>query len=166
MTGFVAAVDRISLALAAIAAVMTALAVTIVTWMILWRALGNSTFWEIEASVFLMVAAIFLASPYALRTKGHVSVDALEMILPEGARRGLAVFVQLFVMVVAAYLAWEGLKMTLEAIHTGERTNSLWAPPKWPLYAAMPVGLALTILQGSAEIMRLVRGDQPQRGTP
>jgi len=138
-----------------VAAVFVAMAVLIVTWMIFWRSFGNSAYGEIEASVFLSIAAIFLASPYALRTRGHVSVDLLEALLPERATRPLRMFAMAIVAIVSAYLVWEGAKMALMAMHEGERTPSLWAPLKWPIYAAMPIGMGLTCLQAIVEIARL-----------
>lgn len=155
MQSFIRFTDRLALICAVVAAAFVAMAVLIVTWMILWRALGNSAFWEIEASVFLSIAAIFLASPYALRTRGHVSVDLLEAILPDRATRPLRMFAMAIVAVVSAYLVWEGGKMALLALHEGERTPSLWAPLKWPIFAAMPLGMGLTCLQAIVEIARL-----------
>ncbi len=155
MQNFIRAVDRLALVCAIAAAIMVAASVLIVTWMIIWRGAGNSAFWEIEASVFLSIAAIFLASPYTLRTRGHVSVDLLEAILPDWASRPLRIFALLTVAVVAAYLVWEGGKMTIHALHEGERTPSLWSPLKWPIFAAMPIGMALTALQAIVEIARM-----------
>ncbi|BBK33614.1 TRAP-type mannitol/chloroaromatic compound transport system permease small subunit [Stella humosa] len=155
MQSFIRILDRVALICAVAAAILVALAVVIITWMIFWRAAGNSAFWEIEASVFLSIAAIFLASPYTLRTKGHVSVDLLEAILPDAFTRPLRVFAMLMVAAVSAYLVWEGGKMALMALHEGERTPSMWAPLKWPIYAAMPIGMALTCLQAIAEIARM-----------
>lgn len=155
MQSFIRFVDRLALVCAVIAAVLVALAVLIVTWMIAWRGMGNSAYWEIEASVFLSIASIFLASPYTLRTKGHVSVDLLEAILPDAFTRPLRVVAMLIVAAVSAYLVWEGGKMAFMAMHEGERTPSLWAPLKWPIYAAMPIGMGLTCLQAIVEIIRM-----------
>jgi TRAP-type C4-dicarboxylate transport system permease small subunit len=38
---------------------------------------------------------------------------------------------------------------------TGETSESLWRPVRWPLYLTMPVGLALTALQYLAELWRI-----------
>jgi len=47
-----------------------------------------------------------------------------------------------------------GAEMTLHAFARGERTESTWAPLKWPLFLAMPVGLGLTALQYVADLLR------------
>ena len=76
MVAFVRWVDRLSIACAALAAVMLALAAIVITWSVIYRFFGASTYWEIEFSVYMMVAALFLASPYTLATNGHVGVFA------------------------------------------------------------------------------------------
>jgi TRAP-type C4-dicarboxylate transport system permease small subunit len=162
LPAFVRAVFRLSTACAAIAAVMLLAAALVITWSVVYRALGNSTWWEIEFSVYMMVASLFLASPYCLATHGHVGVDLLSHYLPRRFNRPLAIAVGLIGLAVCVYLAWAGAELTLHAYVRGERTESTWAPPKWPLYLAMPVGLGLTALQYVADLLRetLATGDR------
>ena len=159
MRSFVRAVDALSVALAVVASVLLTIAVLVVTYMVVIRALGWSSYWEIEFSVYLMVAAVFLGCPYCLATNGHVGVDLLTHFLPKGAARASSVIAALVGMAACLYLAWIGLGLTLEAIHSGERSQSLWRPLKWPLYATMPVGLGLTVLQYVAELIRMTALD-------
>lgn len=151
---FVRFMDRVSILCAIFASVLLACAVVVITWMVIYRAMGNSTYWEIEFSVFAMVGAIFLASPYTLKTNGHVSVDLLPHYLSPRAAKILGRTTALVGLAVCAYLAWAGGAQTLHAWSIGETTESAWAPPKWPLYASMPIGLGLTALQYVAELMR------------
>jgi TRAP-type C4-dicarboxylate transport system permease small subunit len=154
LPAFVRAVFRLSTACAAVAAVMLLAAALVITWSVIYRALGASTYWEIEFSVYMMVAALFLASPYCLATRGHVGVDLLTHYLPRAAARPLAIIVGLIGLGVCVYLAWVGLDLTREAYERGHRTESAWAPMKWPLYATMPIGLGLTALQYVADLLR------------
>lgn len=152
--GFVRAVDVVAVACAVAAAVLLFAAVLIVTWMVVYRAAGHSTFWELESAVYLMVAAVFLGSPYCLKSGGHVAVDLLGHYLPDRLLRPVNLAVKVIGLAVCAYLAWAGWELTLRAFHEGERTGSMWNPPKWPLFLAMPVGLGLTALQYVAELLR------------
>ena len=154
MQGFVRTMDRIAIATAVVASVLLAAAALLITWMVFWRAMGNSTWWEIELSVFMMVMGLFLASPYTLKTNGHVGVDLLAHYLPPAKARRLRVAVAWVGLAVCLYLAWATAGFTLEAFERGDRTESTWAPLKWPLYLAMPVGFVLTALQYLAEIYR------------
>jgi TRAP-type C4-dicarboxylate transport system permease small subunit len=84
------------------------LAVLVVTCMVINRSLGASASWEIEFAICLLVAAIFLASPYTLKTRGHVNVDLLDVVLPPRWRRAVALAVALVGGAVCLFLAWHG----------------------------------------------------------
>ena len=151
---FVRAVYRLSVACAALAALMLLIAALVITWSIVYRAMGNSTYWEVEFSVYMMVGSLFLASPYCLATDGHVGVDLLSHYLPPRFKHTTAIIVALLGLAVCVYLTVAGAQMTLHALAIGEHTESSWAPAKWPLYLAMPVGLGLTALQYLANLLR------------
>ncbi len=154
MRAFVRLMDRLAIACAVLASLLLAASVAVITWMVIYRAMGNSTYWEIEFAVFMMVAALFLGSPYCLKTNGHVGVDLLAHYLPTGPRRILGVVIAVVGCLVCAYLAFAGGELTIESFAKGERTESTWAPYKWPLFLTMPVGMALTALQYVAELVR------------
>ena len=159
MVRFVALMDRVSIACAVAAAVMLAAAALVITWNVIYRALGASTYWEIEFSVYMMVAALFLASPYTLMTNGHVAVDLLAHYLPARAARTVTTLATVVGLGVCVYLMIAGGLLTIESFQKGERTESTWAPLKWPLFLMMPVGLGLTALQYVAELWRPERGE-------
>jgi TRAP-type C4-dicarboxylate transport system permease small subunit len=158
LPAFVRAVFRLSTACAAIAAVMLLIAALVITWSVFYRAMGASTYWEIEFSVYMMVASLFLASPYCLATRGHVGVDLLSHYLPRRFSRPVQIGVGIVGLAVCVYLAWAGAELTLHAYARGERTESSWAALKWPLFLTMPVGLGLTALQYVAELVREMIG--------
>ena len=151
---FVRAVDRLSVACAVFAAVCLAAAMLIVVWMVLWRATGHSTYWEIELATYLIVGCVLIGSPYCLKTRGHIGVDLVSHLLKPGARKVLARVLAVLGLLVCLYLAWKGLDLTLEAWHKNERSGSSWNPPRWPFFSLMPIGLALTALQYVAEMLR------------
>ena len=151
---FVSRVDALSTACAVIAAACLAAAMLIVVWMVIWRATGHSTYWEIELATYLIVASVLVGSPYCLKTKGHIGVDLLSHLLSPGKQRILARTLALLGLMVCLYLAWVGLGLTLEALHKGERSGSSWNVLRWPFFALMPIGLGLTAVQYVAEMLR------------
>jgi TRAP-type C4-dicarboxylate transport system permease small subunit len=151
---FVRFVDRLSDVCAVVASAMLAGAMLIVVWMVGYRALGNSTYWEIELATYLIVAAVLVGSPYCLKTRGHIGVDLISEWLPPRGRRILARFLAVLGFAVCLYLTWIGLALTVEAWHSKEHSGSTWNPLRWPFFAMMPLGLGLTALQYVADFFR------------
>jgi TRAP-type C4-dicarboxylate transport system permease small subunit len=151
---FVRFVDRLSDACAVAAAAMLVAATLIVCYMVVYRWLGNSTWWEIELATYLIVGAVLVGSPYCLKTRGHIGVDLVSEWLPPRGKRALSRILAVLGFAVCAYLAWEGLQLTLEAWHKNEHSGSMWNPPRWPFFALMPIGLGLTALQYVADFLR------------
>jgi TRAP-type C4-dicarboxylate transport system permease small subunit len=151
---FVRFVDRLSDACAVLASLMLVAATLIVCWMVLYRSLGNSTWWEIELATYLIVAAVLVGSPYCLKSRGHIGVDLVSEWLPPRGKRALARVLAVLGFAVCIYLAWEGLQLTVEAFHKNEGSGSTWNPPRWPFFAMMPIGLGLTALQYVADFLR------------
>ena len=151
---FVRAVDALSTGLAVAAAACLAAAMLIVVYMVVWRATGHSTYWEIELATYLIVATVLIGSPYCLMTRGHIGVDLLSHYLPPRHRVALERVLAILGIAVCLYLTWMGLELTVEAFHKNETSGSAWDPPRWPFFALMPVGLGLTALQYVAEILR------------
>lgn len=152
---YIDAVTRLSTALAVVAAAMLVVGMMTIVYMIVNRSLGNASYWEIEFSIYLVVAAVFLGSPYCLATHGHVSVDLLIAFLPPRAARIAGFLAAVIGLLACAYLAWIGWELTWDSLVSGERSESLWRPLKWPLYGTMPLGLGITVLQYVAELLRL-----------
>jgi TRAP-type C4-dicarboxylate transport system permease small subunit len=158
---FVRAVDAGSTALAVAAAACLAAAMLIVVYMVMWRATGHSTYWEIELATYLIVASVLVGSPYCLKTRGHIGVDLLSHLLSPAKRLVLERVLAVLGFCVCVYLAWEGLDLTVHAMRSGETSGTSWDPPRWPFFALMPIGLGLTALQYVAEVLRAKPLAQP-----
>jgi TRAP-type C4-dicarboxylate transport system permease small subunit len=151
-------VDGLSNVMAGLAAACLLLAILAISWMVLWRALGGVNSWELETSIYLAVAAVFLGSPYTLKTRGHIGMELLDAALPEEARRRLAVVGSLLGLAICLYLAYVGLELTVRAFVSGDRALGVWTPYLWPKYATMPLGMAVTALQYVVMLDRLRSG--------
>ena len=151
---FVRAVDAFSTALAVVAAACLAAAMLIVVYMVIWRATGHSTYWEIELATYLIVACVLIGSPYCLKTRGHIGVDLVSHLLSPPRALLLERVLAVLGFAVCVYLAWKGLELTLHAFQKNETSGSSWDPPRWPFFALMPFGLGLTAVQYLAEMLR------------
>jgi len=163
--GFVRAVGAISLFCGWIAAALTVIALFVTCQMIFVRyALGRSTIWQTEAVIYLMIAATMLGLPYVQRLRGHVNVDLVPMMLGPGARRGLAWAVLLATIAVAALLSWYSFDVWHQAWARNWKSSTVWAPPLWIPYLALPVGFGLFLLQLVADMIALATRAQPPFG--
>jgi len=144
-------VRRAGTALAICAAGLLLVATVAISLMVAKRTMGLQSTWELTLAIELMVAAIFLGSPYTLATGGYVSMDLLSGVLAVRACRYWQMFLRLAGMGICLYVAWEGLRLTLDAWHSAERAIGLWQPLVWPKYATVPIGMLLTALQYAAD---------------
>lgn len=152
---FVRFVDRASLCLGMLAALLIAACILILNYMLVVRALGYSTFWQVELSVYLLIAATFLGSPYTLKSAGHIGIDVLPTLLGPRAAMGLQLIASLLGLLVCLFLGWKGLDFTWSAFVSGERSGSIWAPPLWPVKLTFVVGMVFTFIQYLVETWRL-----------
>jgi TRAP-type C4-dicarboxylate transport system permease small subunit len=144
-------------------AAMIVIAVGITCQMIFVRFVMNgSTVWQTEAVIYLMIAATLIGLPYVQRLRGHVNVDLLPLALGRAKRKGLAVIMLSVSIVIVAIMLWYGYEWWHIAWERGWRSETVWGVMLWKPYLALPVGLALFLLQLVADLYALLIGvDQP-----
>lgn len=143
----------------AIAAMMIVAAVAITCQMIFVRfVLNESTVWQTEAVVYLMVGATMVGLPYVQRLRGHVNVDLLPMMLPAGLRKALAVVTLGAAIAVIGAMVYYGAYMWYEAWSRGWRSDTVWGVKLWIPYLALPLGFGLYLLQLCADLIAMIAG--------
>lgn len=157
------AIGALSLLCGVVAATMIMAAVLITCQMIWVRYLLNeSTVWQTEAVIYLMIGATLIGLPYVQRLRGHVNVDLLPMMLPAPLRKALALLTLTFAIVVIGLMLWYGYEFWHFAWARGWRSDTVWGPPLWIPYLAMPIGFGLFLLQLIADLIAVVLGiDEP-----
>jgi TRAP-type C4-dicarboxylate transport system permease small subunit len=153
--GYIRLMDRISRGMAFLAALLFIAGVVVVCQMVFIRyALGMSSSWQTEFTIFSVTGAMLLGSPYVLQTGGHVSVSVLPDALsglPQKIMRLAASLAGLAFCIALAYAAWI---YVFEAWHAGWTTGTVWNPPLWPAVLPMALGATQLSLQYVAEILR------------
>ena len=153
------AVDRVSDVCGVVAATMILVAVLLTCQMIWVRYVSNaSTVWQTETVIYLMIGATLIGLPYVQRVRGHVNVDLLPRLLPPAAARGLAVLTLGTAVVVMGVMVWHGFEMWHAAWERGWRSDTVWGPPLWIPYLAVPVGLGLYLLQLVSDLVAVATG--------
>ncbi|PVA11580.1 C4-dicarboxylate ABC transporter substrate-binding protein [Pelagivirga sediminicola] len=146
-----------------VSAAMIVVAVGITCQMIFVRAvLNQSTIWQTEMVVYLMIAATLIGLPYVQRLRGHVNVDLVPIALPPAARRVMACFTLTLSAAVVAVMLWYGFDYWHFAWERGWRSDTIWGVRLWIPYMALPVGFGLLLLQLIADLVALLlRIDAP-----
>jgi C4-dicarboxylate transporter DctQ subunit len=112
--------------------------------------------WAEELTLYTMVWIVFIGSSVAIRTRGHIAIDLLPLVLSPAARQRLAVAVAVIILVFLAVFFFYSGQHTLRVRASGQVTPVMQAP-MWLTYLAMPVGSALMFLRTCQLLWRLAR---------
>lgn len=127
-------------------------------------ALGQSTIWQTEAVIYLVIAATLLGLPYVQLMRGHVNVDLLPMWTKGRLRMALALLVLGASIAVIGVMAFHAFEMWHFAWKRGWKSETVWAVPLWIPYLALPLGFGLYLLQLSADLLALAFGAEKPFG--
>ena len=117
---------------------------------------NSPTNW-VHESMFLMFGMQYLLSgAYALREGSHVRVDVLYNYLPLRGRAVMDVATSVFFFIFAGTLLWTGWIFFSDSFGVREVSFTEWGIQYWPIKLAMPIGAALILLQGLADLVRNV----------
>lgn len=150
---WVTAIEAASRLFGLVAAAMILVSVFVVCQMVFVRAvLHESTIWQTEFVMYLLVAATFIGAPYILLTRGHVSVDVLPLMSRPRMRRVLHAVGTLIALIFCGLFLYAAVPWWHETWVSGQTTSSLARARVWIPYLSVPVGLALLCLQLLADL--------------
>ncbi|GLR27526.1 TRAP transporter small permease [Limnobacter litoralis] len=114
--------------------------------------------WVIEASVFMLIAATFMASGHTQKDRAHVGIELLDEIMAPKWKRYRLLFGDalsfLFCLLITV-LTWKYFYL---AYSEGWDSGSTWAPKLWIPYSFMALGMTSLNLQFVIQIVDGVRG--------
>jgi TRAP-type C4-dicarboxylate transport system permease small subunit len=120
--------------------------------------LQGSAIWQHEFVTFSLIAATFIGAPYVLLTHGHVNVDLVPLYLGGRARFLLALLAQSITLGFCVILAGYGFAFWYQSYVGDWHAQTVWRPPLWIPYFAVPLGMGLLALQCLAQILALLTG--------
>ena len=145
---FIKIIHLLSRISGAIASAMIVASVFITCEMIFVRfVLNQSTIWQTESVVYLMIAATLLGLPYVQLLRGHVNVDIIPLMLKPKHRMVLQLFSLTLSIIIVAIMAFYGFELFHTAWNKGWKSDTIWGVRMWIPYLALPVGLTLYMLQ-------------------
>jgi len=130
---------------------------------------GDSTFKEVialyskhsnaflEAQWYMFAAMVLFGAAWTLKVNEHVRVDLIISNVSERTRTWIdllgGIFFLMPMCILMIYVTWPWF---MEAYLTGETSQNAGGLPRWPVKLILPVGFALILLQGIAEIIKCV----------
>lgn len=152
-------IDAVSMALSRIVMAVVVILVAIMIFEVIMRRFLNApTIWAFDLSYMLNGCIFIGASSYALMKNEHVRVTFLSQRLSERARSLIeATFYIVLLLPALGFLAWASVGQVVSAYVEGtvERV-SVWAPPLWPFYAGVAIGVVSLWLQVVAEALKAI----------
>lgn len=106
-----------------------------------------STDWQDELSVFLIVGAVFMSSASIQERRGHVAIEAIVGLLPDGVNRVRQIAVDGASFAFCAFFSWKSWLLLAEAWTENFHSDSTWGPPLWIPYSLMTLGMTLLSAQ-------------------
>jgi len=131
----------------------------IIMWEIILRALLNRpTIWAHELGLMVFGALSMMGGAYAHKYRAHVNMD---LVYARWSPRGKAIWDLItfpFFFIFCAIILWKGWVYALRSMVIWEYSQSNWAPLVWPIKLTIPVGAALLLLQGLANLISDLSG--------
>jgi TRAP-type mannitol/chloroaromatic compound transport system permease small subunit len=121
------------------------------------KAFNTSSNSLLEIQWYLFAAVFMLGAGYGLLKNSHVRIDFVSARLSARTRNwidvGGIVLVLIPFCLICIALSWP---MFVQAYASGEMSQNAGGLIRWPVYALMPLGFALLLLQALSELLKRV----------
>ena len=109
----------------------------------------------LEVQWYLFAAVFMLGAGYGLLKNSHVRIDFISGMLSARTRNWIdvgGILLALFPFcLICIYLSWP---LFVQAYDTGEMSSNAGGLIRWPVYAMVPAGFTLLLLQGVSELIK------------
>lgn len=121
------------------------------------KAFNMSSNAYLEVQWYLFAAAFLLAAGYTLLHGEHVKIDVVSSKLSKRGQIwidivGFAIFLTPVCLVILYY----GIPFFLQGYRSGEMSGNAGGLIRWPVYAMIPLGFTLLMLQGWSELIKRI----------
>jgi len=148
LAGIARLLERLNRALLGLSALAMVVTAVVLSYAVVVRYLFKvPTDWQDDATVFMLVGAIFFSCAYVQSYRGHIGIEAIASLLPPAVNAVRMFVVDLLSFLFCAFFSWKSWTLFHEAVRDGQTTSSILAPPLWIPYAMMAAGMTLLTLQ-------------------
>jgi TRAP-type mannitol/chloroaromatic compound transport system permease small subunit len=111
----------------------------------------------LEVQWYLFAASFLLAAGYTLLNNEHVRIDVVSSRL---SRRGQiwvdVIGFTFFLTPICLAVLWYGIPFFLQGYASGEMSSNAGGLIRWPVYAMIPIGFTLLLLQCWSELIKRI----------
>ena len=109
----------------------------------------------LEVQWYLFAAAFLLAAGYTLLNNEHVKIDVIYSKFSRTKQIWIDIIgFAFFLTPVCLAVLWYSMPFFLKGYHSGEMSNNAGGLIRWPVYALIPLGFSLLMLQGWSELIK------------
>lgn len=111
----------------------------------------------LEVQWYLFAAAFLLAAGYTLLHGEHVKIDVLSSKLSKRGQIWIDIIgFAVFLTPVCLTILYYGIPFFLQGYRSGEMSGNAGGLIRWPVYAMIPLGFTLLMVQGWSELIKRV----------
>jgi TRAP-type mannitol/chloroaromatic compound transport system permease small subunit len=117
--------------------------------------MSSNAFLEIQW--YLFAGAFLLAAGYTLLNGEHVKIDVVSSRFTKRTQIWLDVIgFTLFLTPLCLTILYYAIPFFLRGYHSGEMSSNAGGLIRWPVYAMIPLGFGLLLLQGLSELIKRI----------
>jgi TRAP-type mannitol/chloroaromatic compound transport system permease small subunit len=106
---------------------------------------------------YLFAASFLIAAGYTLLNHEHVRVDVIASRLSKRKQIWIDIIgFAFFLTPLCLTVLWYGIPFFLQGYRSGEMSNNAGGLIRWPVYAMIPLGFTLLMLQGWSELIKRI----------
>jgi TRAP-type mannitol/chloroaromatic compound transport system permease small subunit len=111
----------------------------------------------LEVQWYLFAASFLIAAGYTLLNQEHVKIDVISSRLSKTKQIWIDIIgFAFFLTPVCLAILWYGIPFFLQGYRSGEMSNNAGGLIRWPVYAMIPLGFTLLMLQGWSELIKRI----------
>ncbi|HQR98429.1 MULTISPECIES: TRAP transporter small permease subunit [unclassified Polaromonas] len=121
------------------------------------KAFNMSSNAYLEVQWYLFAAAFLLAAGYTLLHGEHVKIDVVSSKLSKRGQIWIDIIgFSVFLTPVCLTILYYGIPFFLQGYRSGEVSANAGGLIRWPVYAMIPLGFGLLLLQGWSELIKRI----------
>lgn len=121
------------------------------------KVFGTSSNAYLEAQWYLFAWSFLIAAGYTLLHREHVRIDVLNSRLPKRAQVWVDIFGLIFFLTpLCITVLYQSMPVVIQMYQSGEMSGNPGGLIRWPVWAALPFGFTLLLLQGWSELVKRI----------